>query len=312
MTPEIGSVGRGSSPRPWRPGMLPPPSPSPVLTVYAPPDGRTELSGTTLGNWVAKATNLLVLDEGLEPGDVVHVDLSPDWDLAMWCQAVWVAGATVSVPPGPADAASLLITRGEARDEAVVDANTRAETAGLPTLTSDVRLLGNPTATGSVDADETAGRLRAQPDDLVLPASGLGPAQSAIIWGNPDEALTADQACATATRWASAAGLGPGDRVVLAPANHAPTSPGATGDATAGDTSGVAGDAMPGPTRDPASGPMLDVLTTAVLPLHPGISVVLVSTPIGAGVTAASVASTLDTATLQRIADQERATIRPR
>lgn len=266
MAPQIGTAGSGGAKLAWRPGMLPPPSATPVLTVYALPDGRVELSGTTLGNWVAKAANLLMLDEGLEPGDVVHVDLSPDWDVAMWCQAAWVAGATVSLPPRQPTGAALLITRDDG--------------PALPTLVSDVNLLNSPQSTGSADAEETAGRLRAQPDVLVLPAPGLVPDQVAITWGGTEESQTADQACAGAARWASDASLSRGDRVVMTSSDPAPVAD----------------------TRE------FEARTIAVLPLNPGIAVVLVRMSAD-GAPAATTGSELDASTLRRIADQERATI---
>ena len=50
----------------------------PLLTFYDDATGeRTELSGATLGNWVAKTANTLVDDLDLEPGQWAAVGLPP-------------------------------------------------------------------------------------------------------------------------------------------------------------------------------------------------------------------------------------------
>ena len=68
----------------------------PLLTFYDDATGeRTELSGTTLENWVAKTANLLVDGCGLGPGDLAGVALPPHWQTAAVLLAVWSCGATV-------------------------------------------------------------------------------------------------------------------------------------------------------------------------------------------------------------------------
>ncbi len=55
----------------------------PLLTWYDDATGeRTELSGATLANWVAKTANLLVDGVGLGPGDRAGVLLPPHWQTA--------------------------------------------------------------------------------------------------------------------------------------------------------------------------------------------------------------------------------------
>ncbi|WP_027345552.1 TIGR03089 family protein [Hamadaea tsunoensis] len=68
----------------------------PLLTWYDDTTGeRTELSGATLANWVAKTANLLVDGCGLGSGDVATVDLPPHWQTAAILLACWSAGLSV-------------------------------------------------------------------------------------------------------------------------------------------------------------------------------------------------------------------------
>jgi uncharacterized protein (TIGR03089 family) len=76
----------------------------PRLTWYddqpGPTQGeRIELSGKVLGNWVAKAANLLQEDLEVGPGSRVAVDLPPHWRAAYWLLAVWSVGAEAVVGP---------------------------------------------------------------------------------------------------------------------------------------------------------------------------------------------------------------------
>ncbi|MEO3742065.1 TIGR03089 family protein [Plantactinospora sp. B5E13] len=77
----------------------------PLLTWYDDSTGdRTELSGATLANWVAKTANLLVDAGGLGPGDPVGVLLPPHWQTAAVLLGAWSAGAEVhSGPARPVD-----------------------------------------------------------------------------------------------------------------------------------------------------------------------------------------------------------------
>ncbi|PZM92269.1 MAG: TIGR03089 family protein [Actinobacteria bacterium] len=78
----------------------------PVLTWYDDAVGeRTELSGATLANWVAKTANLLVDGAGLAPGDPVGVLLPPHWQTAAVLLGAWSAGLVVHESPdaGPVE-----------------------------------------------------------------------------------------------------------------------------------------------------------------------------------------------------------------
>jgi uncharacterized protein (TIGR03089 family) len=76
----------------------------PLLTFYDQDAGeRTELSGATLANWVAKTANLLVDGCGLDPGAPVGVRLPPHWQTAGVLLGCWVAGLAVDTGDGPVD-----------------------------------------------------------------------------------------------------------------------------------------------------------------------------------------------------------------
>jgi uncharacterized protein (TIGR03089 family) len=68
----------------------------PLLTYYDDATGeRTELSGVTLDNWVAKTANLLVDGCGLGPGDRAAVLLPAHWQTAAVLLGAWAAGVEV-------------------------------------------------------------------------------------------------------------------------------------------------------------------------------------------------------------------------
>src|ERR1051326_1381794 len=80
---------------------------TPLLTFYDDATGdRTELSGATLDNWVAKTANLLVDGAGLGEGDMVAVLLPPHWQTAAILLGASVAGlaADLGGNPQPVDA----------------------------------------------------------------------------------------------------------------------------------------------------------------------------------------------------------------
>lgn len=78
----------------------------PLLTYYNDATGeRTELSATTLANWVAKTANLLRDDVGAAPGDRVAVLISAHWQAAAILLGAWSAAAVVGTDPAGAAAA---------------------------------------------------------------------------------------------------------------------------------------------------------------------------------------------------------------
>src|SRR5687768_14865056 len=76
---------------------------TPLLTWYDDGSGdRTELSGATLDNWVAKTANLLIDGAGLGPGDTVAVLLPPHWQTAAVVLGVFAAGLAADLGTEPA------------------------------------------------------------------------------------------------------------------------------------------------------------------------------------------------------------------
>ncbi|MGK5675834.1 TIGR03089 family protein [Micromonospora sp. URMC 106] len=76
----------------------------PLLTWYDDATGeRTELSGATLANWVAKTANLLVDEVAVGPGDTAGVLLPPHWQTAAVLLGCWSAGLRVADTPGDVD-----------------------------------------------------------------------------------------------------------------------------------------------------------------------------------------------------------------
>ncbi|WFE33819.1 TIGR03089 family protein [Micromonospora sp. WMMD975] len=88
----------------------------PLLTWYDDATGeRTELSGATLANWVAKTANLLVDEAGCAPGDPAGVLLPPHWQTAAVLLGCWSAKLTMIDTPGPVE---VLFTAVDRVDEA--------------------------------------------------------------------------------------------------------------------------------------------------------------------------------------------------
>jgi hypothetical protein len=87
----------------------------PLLTWYDDATGeRLDLSGATLGNWVAKTANLLVDGHGLVPGDIAVVDLPPHWQSAAVLLGCWSAGLIVALPDGGTKVDRAAVTDGGA------------------------------------------------------------------------------------------------------------------------------------------------------------------------------------------------------
>jgi uncharacterized protein (TIGR03089 family) len=75
---------------------------APLLTYYDVNSGeRTELSGISLANWVAKTSNLLVDELMIDPGDQIELALATGhpapWVTAVWELACWEVGAVVAI-----------------------------------------------------------------------------------------------------------------------------------------------------------------------------------------------------------------------
>ncbi|WP_106849582.1 TIGR03089 family protein [Blastococcus sp. Marseille-P5729] len=72
----------------------------PLVTYYDRDSGeRTELSGTTFANWVAKSANLLRDDLDVHAGSTVALALPMHWHQIVLAFATWAVGGCVSESP---------------------------------------------------------------------------------------------------------------------------------------------------------------------------------------------------------------------
>ncbi len=82
-------LARWSTAQPGGPGR-------PFVTYYDVVTGeRTELSGTTTANWVAKTANLLVDELDAESATAVEIALPTHWLRTVWILATWAVGGTI-------------------------------------------------------------------------------------------------------------------------------------------------------------------------------------------------------------------------
>jgi uncharacterized protein (TIGR03089 family) len=170
----------------------------PLLTWYDDGTGeRTELSGATLANWVAKTGNLLVDGLALGPGDRALVLLPPHWQTAAVLLGCWSAGLSV-ILTSPPDAGG-----DPAADVAFVAAGRAGEVTVGDRYALALHPLGLP--------------LREVPpgyQDFSVEVRGFGD-RFAGVRVRDQGAL-----CADAARRAAELGLEPGDRVLIDVATH--------------------------------------------------------------------------------------------
>lgn len=161
----------------------------PLLTWYDDATGeRTELSGATCANWVAKTANLLVDGVGLAPGDTAGVLLPPHWQTAAVLLGCWSAGLTVANPPDDVDV--LFVATGRLAEAEGASAGDRYLLAldpfarplrevppGYADFASEVRTHGDHFgAPGGSDQTDLAARATARAADL-----GLTPGTRVLI-----------------------------------------------------------------------------------------------------------------------------------
>ncbi|MEU5907635.1 TIGR03089 family protein [Micromonospora sp. NPDC047527] len=109
----------------------------PLLTWYDDASGdRTELSGATLANWVAKTANLLVDEVGLAPGALAGVLLPPHWQTAAVLLGCWSAKLSVIDTPGTVD---VLFAAADRLDEAQSWSADERYALGLSPLAAPLR-----------------------------------------------------------------------------------------------------------------------------------------------------------------------------
>jgi uncharacterized protein (TIGR03089 family) len=181
----------------------------PLLTWYDDASGdRTELSGTTLDNWVAKTANLLVDDAGLGPDDAVAVLLPPHWQSAAIMLGCWVAGLAVDHGPDAQPVQVLFTTADRADAAAGWHAGERYATGLLP-MAMPLREL--PAGFADYVVEVRNGGDRFTPHHLVAPNDRAiaGPVE-----------MSHATACEEAVARAAELGIKPGDRVLIDAAAH--------------------------------------------------------------------------------------------
>ena len=137
----------------------------PFLTSIDADGMRTELSGVTVLNAVAKNAGALVDEGDLEPGSTVAMHLPWHWQRITWTLAAWTIGAVV-IPSGDVTSANLVIT-----DRVTASTLTDADEPWVVSL-HPLGLVEAGLPSSVVDA---TGLSRMQPDALLVePASGDG------------------------------------------------------------------------------------------------------------------------------------------
>lgn len=170
----------------------------PLLTFYDDATGeRTELSATTLANWVAKTANLLRDDVGAAPGDRVAVLLPAHWQTAAVLFGAWSAGAVVGTDP---DGAAAAFTRD------VPAAAGADEVFALSLAPLGRGFTGGPPA----GARDYSTDVRAMGDTWSGPAVG----DAAPALETADGVVTAGDLVEIAVRRAGELGLAAGDRLL--------------------------------------------------------------------------------------------------
>jgi uncharacterized protein (TIGR03089 family) len=171
----------------------------PLLTYYDDASGeRTELSGATLDNWVAKTANLLVDGCGLGVGDRAAVLLPPHWQAAGVLLGCWSAGLALST----------------AHPDVVFAALDRAADApgALERYALGLAPMGLPLRQVPEGFADYIAEVRGHGDRF---AGGLVPTSTPAIDGT-----TQGELCALARDRAAEFGLSAGDRVLVDAETH--------------------------------------------------------------------------------------------
>jgi uncharacterized protein (TIGR03089 family) len=174
---------------------------TPLVTFYDDASGdRTELSGATVDNWVAKTANLLVDGAGLGSGDTAAVLLPPHWQTAAILLGTWAAGLAADSGAASQSVDALFTTPDRIEVAAAWPAVDRYATGLLP-LAAPLREV----PPGYVDY---VVEVRAFGDRYV-------PVQPVIGSDAAIDSRTHAEVCRSAVARAADLGIGPGDRVLV-------------------------------------------------------------------------------------------------
>lgn len=175
----------------------------PLLTYYDRSSGeRTELSGTTFANWVAKTANLLRDDFDVHAGSVVALALPMHWQQVVLAFATWSLGGCVA--ESPTGSPDVLVMSGDRMME-LADAD-----AG-ELMVSSLDAMGRPQEPRPEHVTDYTTAVRVHGDAFSGPP--VGGADPAYTGGS----LVLDHAHAvgTATALAESLGITPGARVLV-------------------------------------------------------------------------------------------------
>jgi uncharacterized protein (TIGR03089 family) len=173
----------------------------PLVTFYDDASGdRTELSGATLDNWVAKTANLFVDGAGLGSGDTAAVLLPPHWQTAAVLLGAWAAGLAADLGDPPESVDVLFTTPDRVETAAGWPAADRYATGLLP--------LAAPLRNVPAGYADYVVEVRAFGDRYVPVQAVTG--SDAAIRGRVHA-----EVCEAAAARAADLGIGPGDRVLV-------------------------------------------------------------------------------------------------
>ena len=182
---------------------------APLVTFYDDTTGeRTELSATTLANWVAKTANLLQDEFDVGPGSTVTVVLPPHWQTAAVLLGVWSCGAGVSQSPAAAAAAGVALV---AQDR-LVEFEDEGDAEHLDVLGLSLHPLGLGMRDYTGAARDFALEVRTQ-GDVFSPYAPVDPAEPGLALGGG--ALSLEAVTGAAVALAGRLGIAAGDRLLL-------------------------------------------------------------------------------------------------
>ena len=177
---------------------------TPLLTWYDDATGdRTELSGATLENWVAKTANLLIDGAGLGEGDAVAVLLPPHWQTAAVLLGTWAAGLAADLGGEPQSVEALFTSPDRVAAASAWPSGDRYATGLLP-LAMPLRELPAGFVDYVVDVRNFGDRFVA-----IRPVDGNDRATAGPV------ELSHRDICRTATERAAELGITAGDRVLV-------------------------------------------------------------------------------------------------
>ena len=177
------------------------------MTFYDDATGeRTELSGATMANWMAKTANMLIDGHGLEQGDVAVVRLPPHWQSAAVLLGCWAAGVAVNLE-GTARAATMVafVTADRLFKDGVLTAD-ETFLLGLAPMAAPMRPGPPPGVLDYV--------VEVRPHGDAFHGPPVDP-DSAALLGEPGPTVSHAELVARATARAEEAGLTPGARVLI-------------------------------------------------------------------------------------------------